>query len=86
MNSSVPASFTTSDPRRAKPSANAALSVNVNSLGRDELWRGTRNGIIAASAGAKNVVTVETTMFRRRCREVVAGDETSRTGSPAGGS
>ena len=59
--------FTTSGPRSANPRANAAFKVSVKMPFAASNWlRGTRFGIIAASAGAKNTVTVETKMFRIR--------------------
>ena len=61
-----PAIVTTSDPNSAKPSANAALRVTVKMpFAATSWWRGTRRGIIAASAGEKNVDAVETTMLSR---------------------
>ena len=49
------------------PSAKAALSVSVKMPFAASSWlRGTSSGIIAASAGAKNTVTVETKMFSSR--------------------
>ena len=62
-----PAMLMTSGPSSAKPMAKAAFRVSVKTpfaaaAGR----RGTTSGIIAASAGAKNTVTVETKMFSRR--------------------
>ena len=61
-----PAILTTSGPSSANPSANAALSVRVKMPFADNSWRrGSRFGIIAASAGAKNTVTVEMKMFSR---------------------
>ena len=47
--------------------ANAALSVSVNTpLAASSCFLGTRNGIIAASAGAKNTVIVDTTTLSTR--------------------
>ena len=60
-----PTSVTTIGPSSAKPIANAALSVSVNTpFAASSCRRGTSSGIIAASAGAKNTVIVETTMLR----------------------
>ena len=61
------AMFTTSGPRSAKPIANAAFSVSVKMpFAASSCFRSTTSGIIAASAGAKNTVTVETKMFSSR--------------------
>ncbi len=61
------ARFTTSGPRRANPSANEALSVSVKMPFAASSWRrSTTNGIIAASAGAKNTVIVEIAKFSKR--------------------
>ena len=61
--------LTTSGPSSAKPRANAAFRVRVKIPFAARSWpRLTRIGIIAASAGAKNVVTVETIAFRTRIR------------------
>ena len=61
-----PAIFTMSGPSNAKPRANAALSVSVNTPFAASSWRrGTTIGIIAASAGAKKTVTVEMNRLRR---------------------
>ena len=50
----------------ANPSAKAALSVRVKTPLADISWsRRTMNGIMAASAGPKNVVTVEMKMLSR---------------------
>ena len=50
----------------ANPRANAAFSVSVKMpFAASSCLRGTSFGIIAASAGAKNTVTVETKMFSR---------------------
>jgi hypothetical protein len=55
-----PAMLITSGPSNAKPRANAALRVSVKTPFADSSCRrGTTCGIIAASAGAKNTVTVE---------------------------
>ena len=62
-----PAMLITSGPSSANPSAKAALSVSVNTPFAARSWlRGTTSGIIAASAGAKNTVTVETKMLSNR--------------------
>ena len=67
ISASAPATFTTSGPSRANPRAKAALSVSVKiPFAASSCFRSTMAGIIAASAGAKNVVTVETKMFRMR--------------------
>ncbi len=67
IRASAPATLTTSGPRRANPSANAALSVSVKMpLAESSCGFSTIAGIIAASAGAKNVVTVEMKMFSSR--------------------
>ena len=51
-------------PRSAKPSGNAALSVTVKIPFAATSWlRGTTTGIIAASAGAKNVDAIETSVL-----------------------
>ena len=66
ISAGAPAIFTISGPRRANPIANAAFSVSVKIPFADISWRfGTSIGIIAASAGAKNTVIVETVMFSR---------------------
>jgi hypothetical protein len=58
--------LTTSGPRSANPRAKAALSVSVKMPFAVRSWRrGSSFGIIAASAGAKNTVTVEMKMFSR---------------------
>ena len=67
ITASAPAMLTTSGPSSAKPRANAALSVSVKMPFAASSWlRGTRIGIIAASAGAKKTVTVETKMLSSR--------------------
>ena len=67
ISTSGPASLTTSGPRRANPRANATFWVKVNSpFAASSCRRGTSSGIIAASAGAKNVVTVEIAMLRTK--------------------
>ena len=54
----------TNGPRRANPIAKAALRVSVNTpYAANSIERGTTSGIIAASAGAKKTVTVETKHF-----------------------
>jgi hypothetical protein len=56
----------TSGPSSANPSANAAFRVSVKIPLADNSWlRGTTSGIIAASAGAKNTVTVEMKMLSK---------------------
>ena len=62
----APARLTRMGPSRANPTAIEPLRVIMNSVFAWRSWsRFTSWGIIAASAGAKNVVTVETTMFSR---------------------
>ena len=62
----APAIFTMSGPTRVKPRAKAAFRVRVNTPFADRsCLRGTTIGIIAASAGAKKTVIVETAMLRR---------------------
>ena len=57
---------TTNGPTRAKPSAKATFIVRVKSPLAASSWcLGTRNGIIDASAGPKNVVTVATKIISR---------------------
>ena len=66
MIASGPEMLMTSGPSRAKPIAKAALRVRVNTpFAARSWWRGTTSGIIAASAGAKNTVTVDTKMLSR---------------------
>lgn len=68
MNStaSTPNSVTKSGPSTANPSANEAWSVKVNSpLALISSPRLTTMGIIAASAGPKNVVRVATKIVNR---------------------
>ncbi len=63
------ARFTTSGPSSAKPIANAAFRVSVKiPFAASSWWRSTTSGIIAASAGAKNTVTVDTKTFSSRIR------------------
>ena len=67
IRASGPATLTTSGPSSAKPSANAAFSVSVKIPFADSsCGRSTMAGIIAASAGAKKVVTVDTKMLSSR--------------------
>ena len=77
ISTSGPARLTTSGPSRANPRAKATFWVNVNRPFAASSWRrGTSTGIIAASAGAKNVVTVEIAMFRTKIADdVAAGQE-----------
>lgn len=66
ISAGAPAIFTISGPRRVNPTAKAAFRVSVKMPFADISWRrGTSIGIIAASAGEKNTVIVETVMFRR---------------------
>ncbi len=61
------ARLTTSGPRRANPSANDAFRVSVKMPFAASSWRrSTTNGIIAASAGAKNTVIVEIAKLSNR--------------------
>jgi hypothetical protein len=61
---SAPAIFTTSGPSSVNPSANAAFRVRVKMPFADSSsFFGTTIGIIDASAGLKNTVTVEVKMF-----------------------
>ena len=56
----------TSGPSSAKPRAKAAFRVSVKTpFAASSCRRGTTSGIIAASAGAKNTVTVDTNKFSR---------------------
>ena len=58
--------LTTSGPSRAKPSANAAFSVRMKMpFAEVSSLRGTTSGIIAASAGEKNTLTIEIAVFSR---------------------
>ena len=60
-------SVTTIGPRSAKPIANAALRVSVKTpFAAISCLRGTSCGIIAASAGPKNTVIVDTTTLSTR--------------------
>ena len=77
MRAGAPTSVTTIGPSSAKPMANAALRVSVNTpFAEISCRRGTTCGIIAASAGAKNTVTVEIrTLNSIRSSRVGAGQE-----------
>ena len=69
MTASGPATLTTSGPSSANPRANAALRVSVKTPFAESSWlRGTRTGIIASSAGAKNTVIVEIRTLSRMMR------------------
>src|SRR5205085_4651294 len=64
ISAGAPAILTISGPTSVKPRANAAFNVRVKIPFADSSCRrGTTIGIIAASAGAKNTVIVETAMF-----------------------
>ena len=72
MSAGAPARVTTIGPSSAKPTANAALRVSVNTPLAASSWRrGTRNGIIASSAGAKNTVIVDTVTLSSRINGTV---------------
>ena len=74
-----PATLMTSGPSSANPIANAALRVSVKTpFAASSCSRGTTSGIIAASAGAKNTVTVEMKMFSSRMQREVVADEEQR--------
>ena len=61
MSSSVPNSVWATGPRTAKPTTKEACSARMKRLFAVISWsRLTTSGIIAASAGAKNVVSVAT--------------------------
>src|SRR5919204_2452361 len=61
-----PYSDTTTGARMMKPSRNAPLNVNVKSeLATSRSPRRTIDGIVAASAGTKKIVTAATRKFTR---------------------
>ena len=79
MTACGPATLMTSGPSSAKPTANAALRVRVKTPFADSsCGAGTTSGIIAASAGAKNTVTVEMKMLSSRISSEVVADEEER--------
>ena len=66
ISAGAPKILTISGPTSVKPSANAAFRVSVKMpLADRSCLRGTSIGIMAASAGAKKTVIVETAMFSR---------------------
>ncbi len=78
MTACGPARLMTSGPRSANPIAKAALRVSVKTPFAASSWfRGTTSGIIAASAGAKNTVTVDTKMFSSRISRKLSPTRTS---------
>ena len=80
----APTSVTTIGPSSAKPIANAALSVSVNTpFAASSCRRGTRNGIIAASAGPKNTVIVDTATLSTRMNARVWPARNVSTNAPA---
>ena len=79
MTACGPDTLMTSGPSRANPIANAALRVSVKTpFAASSCRRGTTSGIIAASAGAKNTVTVETKMLSSRMSAKLSPDEEQR--------